>query len=72
VRTWLGCDGRTVFDAPVARAVVLGRSGECCWSGKLFFRLVQQALALEPVPLDRILHPEAKVQARPQAVVLPE
>jgi hypothetical protein len=37
--------------------------------GKLFFRLVQQALALEPVPLDRILHPEAKVQARPQAVV---
>lgn len=40
--------------------------------GKLFFRLVQQALALEPVPLDRILHPEAKVQARPQAIVLPE
>jgi len=28
--------------------------------GKLFFRLVQQAVAVEPVPLDRILHPEAK------------
>jgi transposase-like protein len=26
--------------------------------GKLFFRLVQQALAVEPVPLARILHPE--------------
>jgi transposase-like protein len=32
--------------------------------GKLFFRLVQQALALEPVPLDQILHPEVKVQAK--------
>src|SRR5271157_6217759 len=27
--------------------------------GKLFFRLVQQAVAVGPVPLDRILHPEA-------------
>jgi hypothetical protein len=26
--------------------------------GKLFFRLVQQALAVDPVPLDRILPPE--------------
>ena len=25
--------------------------------GKLFFRLVQQAVAIEPVPLDHILHP---------------
>src|SRR6266704_3594292 len=30
--------------------------------GKLFFRLVQQALAVEPVPLDRILHPGRKVK----------
>jgi hypothetical protein len=35
--------------------------------GKLFFRLVQQAVAVEPVPLDRILHPETK--ANPQHVV---
>jgi transposase-like protein len=34
--------------------------------GKLFFRLVQQAVALEPVPLDRILHPEKP--AKPQRV----
>jgi transposase-like protein len=31
--------------------------------GKLFYRLVQQAVAIEPVPLDVILHPEKK-QAR--------
>ena len=37
--------------------------------GKLFFRLAQQAVAVEPVPLDRILHPEAKPRTRPQAVV---
>ena len=36
--------------------------------GKLFFRLVQQALAVEPVPLDRILHPGAKVRPTPQSV----
>jgi hypothetical protein len=36
--------------------------------GKLFFRLAQQALAVEPVPLDRILHPEAKVKTKPQSV----
>jgi transposase-like protein len=30
---------------------------------KLFYRLVQQAVAIEPVPLDKILHPEKK-QAR--------
>jgi transposase-like protein len=34
--------------------------------GKLFFRLVQQAV--EPVPLDRILHPEAKAKTKPQSV----
>jgi hypothetical protein len=28
--------------------------------GKLFYRLVQQAVAIEPVPLDSILHPEKK------------
>lgn len=36
--------------------------------GKLFFRLVQQAVTVEPVPLDRILHPEAKVKSKPQSV----
>lgn len=34
--------------------------------GKLFFRLVQQAVAVEPVPLDRILHPGKA--AKPQSV----
>ncbi len=28
--------------------------------GKLFYRLVQQAVAVEPVSLDKILHPEKK------------
>lgn len=38
--------------------------------GKLFFRLVQQAVAVEPVPLDRILHPtpETKAKPKPQSV----
>jgi transposase-like protein len=36
--------------------------------GKLFFRLAQQAVAVEPVPLDRIIHPEAKLKTKPQAV----
>jgi hypothetical protein len=36
--------------------------------GKLFFRLVQQAVAVEPVPLDRILHPGAKPKTKPQAL----
>ena len=36
--------------------------------GKLFFRLVQQAVAIEPVPLDRILHPKTKPKAKPQSV----
>ena len=37
--------------------------------GKLFFRLAQQAVAVEPVPLDRILHPvQAKPKTKPQAV----
>src|SRR5205807_2656639 len=34
--------------------------------GRLFFRLVQQAVAVEPVPLDGILHPEATAKAKPQ------
>ena len=33
--------------------------------GKLFFRLVQQVVAVEPVPLDRILHPKAKTKPQP-------
>ena len=36
--------------------------------GKLFFRLVQQAVAVEPVPLDRILHSGAKPKTKPQPV----
>jgi transposase-like protein len=28
--------------------------------GKLFYRFAQQAVAVEPVPLDRILHPDAR------------
>jgi transposase-like protein len=36
--------------------------------GKLFFRLVQQAVAIEPVPLDHILHPEARPKTKPQSV----
>jgi transposase-like protein len=38
--------------------------------GKLFFRLVQQAVAAEPVPLARILHPaiETNAKAEPQPV----
>jgi transposase-like protein len=38
--------------------------------GKLFLRLVQQTLAVEPVPLDRILHPGAKVKVKPQSVAV--
>jgi len=34
--------------------------------GKLFYRLVQQAVAIEPVTLDKILHPEKQ-----QALKLP-
>ena len=36
--------------------------------GKLFFRLVQQAVAVEPVPLHRILHAETKRKTKPQPV----
>ena len=36
--------------------------------GKLFFRLAQQAVAVEPVPLDRILHPKTAPKAKPQSV----
>jgi prolipoprotein diacylglyceryltransferase len=39
------------------------------WEGGLaFFRLVQQAVAVEPVPLNRILHPEAEPKTKPQSV----
>jgi hypothetical protein len=33
--------------------------------GKLFFRLVQQALAVGPVPLDGILHPATNAKVKP-------
>lgn len=36
--------------------------------GKLFFRLVQQAVAIEPVPLGHILHPEDNPKPKPQSV----
>jgi len=35
--------------------------------GKLFFRLVQQAVAVDPVPYDRIVHPTRR-NAKPQSV----
>jgi len=35
--------------------------------GKLFFRLAQQAVAVDPVPYDRIVHPTS-AKAKPQAV----
>jgi transposase-like protein len=39
--------------------------------GKLFYRLAQQAVAIEPVPLDQILHPDTRQNSRkPQAVVV--
>ena len=39
--------------------------------GKLFYRLAQQAVAIEPVPLDQILHPDTRQNSRkPQAVVI--
>ena len=38
--------------------------------GKLFYRLAQQAVALAPVPYDRIVHPASsgKATAKPQSV----
>ena len=36
--------------------------------GKLFFRLVQQSVSVEPVPLRHILHPAAKPKTKPQPV----
>jgi transposase-like protein len=36
--------------------------------GKLFFRLAQQAVAVDPVPLDQIIHPKSKPKTKPQAV----
>jgi transposase-like protein len=37
--------------------------------GKLFFRLAQQAMAIDPVPYDRIVHPVlAKAKAKTQSV----
>ncbi len=36
--------------------------------GKLFYRLAQQAVAVDPVPLKQILHPAAKQKSKPQQV----
>ena len=37
--------------------------------GKLFFRLAQQAVAIDPVPYDHIVHPtRAKAKVKPQSV----
>jgi hypothetical protein len=36
--------------------------------GKLFFQLAQQALAVEPVTLDQMMHPDAKSRVKPQPV----
>ena len=37
--------------------------------GKLFFRLAQQAVAVDPVTHHRIVHPpSAKIKAKPQSV----
>ena len=37
--------------------------------GKLFFRLAQQAVAVEPVPYDQIVHPPSRrAKAKPQSV----
>jgi hypothetical protein len=36
--------------------------------GKLFFRLAQQAVAVDPVTLDQIIHPDAKSTEKPQPV----
>ena len=37
--------------------------------GKLFFRLAQQAVAVDPVPYERIVHPTA-ARAKPQSVAV--
>jgi transposase-like protein len=36
--------------------------------GKLFYRLAQQAVMIDPVPLAKILHPDAKKAGKPQPV----
>jgi hypothetical protein len=36
--------------------------------GKLFFRLAQQAVAVDPVTLDQIIHSDAKAAEKPQPV----
>jgi transposase-like protein len=37
--------------------------------GKLFYRLAQQAVAVQPVSYDQIVHPPSSVKATPQSVV---
>jgi transposase-like protein len=38
--------------------------------GKLFYRLAQQAVAVDPVTLDQIIHPNTKATQKPQPVGL--
>ena len=39
--------------------------------GKLFYRLAQQAVAVDPIPYDEIVHPASrKKKARPQSIVV--
>jgi len=46
-----------------SNADALTGAGEFCKKlrGKLFYRLIQQAVAIEPVTLDMILHPDNKL-----------
>ncbi len=37
--------------------------------GKLFYRLAQQAVAVEPVSYDQIVHPTSSGKRKPQSVV---
>jgi len=36
--------------------------------GKLFYRLAQQAVVIEPITLDQMIHPDAKTKVKPQPV----
>lgn len=36
--------------------------------GKLFYRLAQQAVTVEPIPMKQILHPAAKEKSKPQPI----
>jgi hypothetical protein len=63
-----GCGGRMAFAVHAVAAASHGLCEVCCSS----VRLAQQAVAVEPVPLDRILHPEAKAKRNHNLLGLPE